>query len=68
MFLHADNEDSDQTARRRRLIRVHWAHMSECTFLHVAAQMSSCSLRRLTVPVTEFYFQMKCVVSIVPKD
>ena len=31
-FLHADNEDSDQTARVLRLISG-WAHLSEGTFL-----------------------------------
>ena len=31
-FLHADNEDSDQTARMRRLIRVLWAHSEKVRF------------------------------------
>ena len=35
-FLHADNEDSDQTARLRRLICVFVGRMSECSFSHVA--------------------------------
>ena len=33
-FLHADNEDSEQTARMRRLICLRWAHMSDGTFKH----------------------------------
>ena len=34
MFLHADTEDSDQTARMRRLIYLsfRWSYVSEGTF------------------------------------
>ena len=39
-FLHADKEDSDQTARMRRLIWVFvWAQMLEDTFLDVTIRM-----------------------------
>ena len=38
-FLHADNEDSDQTARMRRLIRVFVSALSAGTFSHAVAQM-----------------------------
>ena len=38
-FLHSDNEDSGQTARKHMLIWVCWTHMSEGTFPHVAAQI-----------------------------
>ena len=35
-FLHADNQDSDQTARMRKLIWVRWAHRLGGTFFHVS--------------------------------
>ena len=35
-FLHADNEDSEHTARKRRVIRLE--HMQEGTFYHGAAR------------------------------
>ena len=38
-FLHADNEDSDQTARMHRLICAFDGHMSEGTFPLVTAQL-----------------------------
>ena len=38
--LQADNEDSDQTARMRRLVCLCWVYMSEVTFSHVAAQIN----------------------------
>ena len=36
-FLHADNEDSDQTARMRNLIRVSVVRSTESIFSHVSA-------------------------------
>ena len=36
-FLHADNKDYAKTAWKCRQICLHWAHVSECMFSHVAA-------------------------------
>ena len=40
-FLHADSEDSDQTGRMPRLIRVFAGHMSFCWFCQEAAHLKS---------------------------
>ena len=37
--LQAENENSDQTARMRRLSSLRWPHVSEGTFSRVAAQI-----------------------------
>ena len=39
MFLHTDNEVSDQTARMRRLLSHRWAYMSEGTFSQSVVHM-----------------------------
>ena len=38
-FLHADNEDTDQTGRMPRLLSLRWAHRSFCWFCDEAAQL-----------------------------
>ena len=40
-FLHADNEDWSDCADAQADLSLHWAHMSDSTFSHVTAQMSS---------------------------
>ena len=41
-LLHSDSEDSDQTGRMPRLIRVFAGHRSSCWFCRVAAHLESC--------------------------
>ena len=38
-FLHADNEDWSDCADVQADLSLHWAHMSEATYSHVAAQI-----------------------------
>ena len=45
-FLHADNEDADQTARMHRLVCLRWAHISEGTFSPVASQIIADSVKQ----------------------
>ena len=39
MFFHGFSEDSDQSVQISRMICLLWAHMSEGTVSHVAANM-----------------------------
>ena len=41
MFLYADNEDSDQTTRMRKLIWVYVGSTCQKVFFHVVAQVYS---------------------------
>ena len=38
-FLHANNEDSDQTANEQADLNLRWAHMSEGTFSDIWAHI-----------------------------
>ena len=40
-FVHAENEDSDQTVRMSRLICLRLAYMSAGTFSHIVVQYTS---------------------------
>ena len=61
-FLHANNEDSGQTVRTRRLIWVFVSHMSESTLAHVATNIYYL-YRRLEVRTRETIRTRRCYIT-----